>query len=108
MMAADLILQDLTSGEIPLSLRCATKEPCIRRDGRKPHIASLFRWAGPGVRGVVLETCRVGATLCTTRPALLRFIHRLSDPAAGTSDRSPVDRGRAHARAEADLQRAGI
>ena len=111
-MSPSLILQDLAAGETPVSLRAAAKEPCIRRDGRRPHVASVFRWASTGVRGVVLETCRVGGTLCTTRPALLRFIHRLSDPgaaaAAAAAAPSPVDRRRAFERAEAALTEAGI
>ncbi len=108
-MGGDLILQDLAAGETPLSMRSATKESCLRRDGRKPHVASLFRWASTGVRGVVLETCRIGGgSICTTRPAILRFIHRLSNPAAEQTERSPADRRRAFERAEAELARAGI
>ena len=107
-MGGELILKDLADGESPISLRAAAKEPCVRKDGRKPHVASLFRWASAGVRGVVLETCRVGGTICTTRPALLRFIHRLSQPSSTSATRSPIDRHRAHERAEAELARAGI
>jgi hypothetical protein len=49
-----------------------------RRRGRRPHAATFFRWAKHGLRGVRLETIRVGGTLCTTQDALRTFFERLT------------------------------
>ena len=50
-----------------------------RRGGRPPHASCLFRWAKGGLRGVRLETMRVGGTLCTSKQALERFFARLAE-----------------------------
>lgn len=42
--------------------------------GRDKGIATVFRWADKGVRGVRLETLRVGRTRYTSREAIDRFI----------------------------------
>jgi len=79
------------SDEALISLKEATKLKALCRDGRSPHVASLYRWAAPfGCRGVRLETIRVGATLCTSEQAVLRFLERLNDP----SDPTPSTRAR--------------
>jgi Protein of unknown function (DUF1580) len=49
-----------------------------RRRGKRPHMATLYRWAQRGLRGVHLETIRVGGTLCTSVEAIQRFCDRLS------------------------------
>jgi hypothetical protein len=53
-----------------------------RRKGRKPNVATLYRWAKNGCRGVVLETLQVGGTKCTSIEAIQRFCNRLSGGAA--------------------------
>lgn len=60
-----------------------------RRGGRKPHPSTMYRWAKTGIRGVKLETIRVGGTLCTSTAALQKFCARLTDADAGTVP-SPV------------------
>ena len=60
-----------------LSLREATQQLPRRRTGQRPHIATLYRWATDGLRGVQLETLQVGGTLCTSIEALQRFFERL-------------------------------
>ena len=50
-----------------------------RRNGRRPHPATLYSWARGGLRGVQLETIQVGGTLCTSVEALQRFFERLSE-----------------------------
>ena len=60
-----------------LSLREATQQLPRRRNGQRPHIATLYRWATEGLRGVHLETLQVGGTLCTSIEALQRFFERL-------------------------------
>jgi hypothetical protein len=42
--------------------------------GRKPHIATLRRWAKNGCRGVKLETTFLGNRMMTSRPAAERFL----------------------------------
>ena len=66
-------------------LRAAKSLPELRR-GRRPHVSTLYRWASAGVRGVRLETMRVGGTLCTSLEALQRFCERLSAPNEPTSE----------------------
>ena len=61
------------SSETILSLDEATHRLPKRRGGKRPHIATLYRWAQRGVRGVRLETIQVGGTLCTSVEALQRF-----------------------------------
>lgn len=84
--------------------------PC-RRQGKRLHISTVFRWALRGVRGVRLETIRIGGTLCTSEEALVRFFQHLSGdgPAPpATPARTSRARRREIARAQRDLQRAGI
>jgi hypothetical protein len=83
-----------------------------RRGGRRPHPATFYRWAKAGLRGVRLETIRVGGSLCTSREALHRFCERLTE-AEGPSPQAPVpaspaSRRRAAERAGRFLDRIGI
>jgi hypothetical protein len=55
--------------------------PHLRR-GKPPHVASLYRWATRGLRGVRLETLRVGGTVCTSKEALQRFFQALNATAS--------------------------
>jgi hypothetical protein len=82
-----------------------------RRGDRPPHASCLFRWAKHGLRGVRLETLRVGGTLCTSREALERFFARLAEtddphapasPAANLTPLKPVPR---HQREIAEAKR---
>lgn len=73
--------------ETVLSLTEAAAHLPRRRAGKRPHVATMYRWAQRGLRGVKLETIRVGGTLCTSLEALQRFCARLteSDSAAGAA-----------------------
>ena len=66
--------------ETIVSLSEATRHLPPRRRGKRPAVATLYRWASRGLRGVRLETIRVGGTLCTSLEALQRYCERLSDP----------------------------
>jgi hypothetical protein len=68
----------LISEETTLRLADVPKHVPTRRAGKKLHVATAFRWAKTGVRGVKLETIRIGGTLCTSVEALQRFFERLS------------------------------
>ena len=100
---------ELNSEDV-VSLTEATSLLPRRRRGKKPHVATLYRWAQRGVRGVRLETIQVGGTLCTSREALQRFCERLSNPEAARSSaiRSPAARERAVDRAGRELSEVGI
>lgn len=47
---------------------------------KRIHSSTIFRWTKRGLRGVVLETIRIGGTLYTSEQALLRFFERQSVP----------------------------
>ncbi len=40
------------------------------------HIATVWRWANRGIRGVKLETIRLGGKTLTSQQALTRFIEQ--------------------------------
>ena len=91
------------SSEHVLCLRDAAKRLPKRRGGKRPHVATLYRWAKRGLRGVVLETLQVGGTLCTSREALQRFFESLTQgvPLANVEVVS-------HDRIEKELERHGL
>src|SRR6185312_2798821 len=62
-----------------------------RRRGRKTSVATLYRWAIRGLRGVVLETLQVGGTKCTSLQALQRFFNRLSATNPANAPAGPPD-----------------
>jgi hypothetical protein len=99
---------DLTV-EPPLTLREATKLPQLRRNGRRPHIASMHRWAAAGIRGIKLETIVVAGSRCTTSAAVNRWIGALTADANGESlsARTPLMRKRAQRHANDILEKAG-
>lgn len=56
-------------------------------NGRKPHVATLYRWATRGIKGVILESAFVGGVRVTSVEAIQRFLNRLLQKPAPT--RSP-------------------
>lgn len=46
----------------------------------KPHVATVWRWATRGVKGVRLQTWTVGGRRFTTIPALEQFLRALNTP----------------------------
>jgi hypothetical protein len=98
---------DLTAEQV-VSLSEATKRLPRRRQGKRPHVATLYRWADRGVHGVKLETLRVGGTLCTSLEALQRFCERCTDPSAPVSATTSKARECEIKNAERELELAGI
>lgn len=45
-----------------------------KRNGKKTHYATVFRWAQKGARGRILESTLIGGVRFTTVEALHRFI----------------------------------
>lgn len=72
-----------TTVETPLSFCQAAKLPDlpIRRGGKRPCAATLWRWALRGVRGIKLESIVCGGARCTSAEALRRFFARLTEAA---------------------------
>jgi hypothetical protein len=90
---------------IPLSE--APKHPLLRRR-RAVHRSVLERWRTQGIRGVVLETVKIGGTRYTSVEALQRFIERLNTPKAKAETATPSQIARDHAQAENELDEAGM
>lgn len=44
-----------------------------RSNGKRIHISAIYRWAQKGIRGIRLETLRLGGTTYTSREAIQRF-----------------------------------
>jgi hypothetical protein len=65
-----------------------------RCNGKRLHIATLYRWTTSGCRGVTLEAIQVGAVRATSRQALERFFRRLT-AAAGLAEQHSQDGDRA-------------
>lgn len=87
----------------------AAKRLPKRRQGRPVHVATIHRWAKAGVRGVRLESLRLGGGLVTSAEALQRFCDRLT--AGGSADptvRTSRLTERAAIRAENELKAHGI
>ena len=97
---------DLATEHI-LTLNDACGKLPRRRRGSRPHVATLYRWAQRGIKGVKLETIQVGGTLCTSVEALQRFFDRLSEPREPTPRQSP-HRQREIEAAERECREAGI
>jgi len=97
------------SSENVVSLAEATRHLPRRRKGKRPNVATVYRWAQRGCKGIYLETIQVGGTKCTSLEALQRFCDALT-PSSAPSTASPTTRARQRsiAKAEAELAAAGI
>lgn len=100
------------SFEETFSLTEATKRLPHRRKGVRPNVATLYRWAQQGCRGIRLETICVGATRCTSMEALQRFFDAItaaSEPKAiAPPQRTTAARRKQIEAAERRLSKAGI
>ncbi len=91
-----------------------------RPNGKKIATTTLWRWARQGIRGIRLETRRLGRRVVTSVEALDRFTAALADLPPETRPRFPKrrenvprprterERARAMAQADAVLDAAGI
>jgi hypothetical protein len=90
----ETIRVDISTEEL-LTFSDAAKRLPRRRLGKRPHVATLHRWATGGVRGIRLDYVVVGTQRCTSMPALQRFIDALTDLDRGDAvagDPAPEDR----------------
>ena len=53
-----------------------------RPTGKRVHISAVYRWLLRGIRGVRLESLKIGGTTYTSKEALQRFADRLTGPPA--------------------------
>ena len=79
-----------------------------KRRGKKAHKSIGYRWAGPGLRGIKLESVKVGGIRYTSREALDRFFARLDGDDAVTASSTSKRREHEIAAAERELDQAGI
>ena len=86
-------------------LRELRHHPALKRNGRKPHVATLWRWANRGRRGVRLETVMIGGQRCTSHEALQRFIEATTraSTSAAPAPTPPATRQRRAERAARDV-----
>ncbi len=99
---------DIRTDEV-ITLREAAKMLPKRRRGRKPHVATLHRWASRGLRGIKLETIQIGGTLCTSPKAMQEFFERLTKGELDDPESRPTQGRERHiAEAEDLLDDAGI
>ena len=97
--------------EIPIPLAEAAKSLPKRRHGKRPDVATLFRWTTFGLSGIRLECIQVGGCRCTSREALQRFFEALTAvSSAGRPAPEPLPRSRRKSvkHAEQVLDSAGI
>lgn len=78
------------------------------KSGKSVHISTVFRWAQRGVRGVKLETIRIGGALHTSTRALQRFAEDLTAKSGSGELMLGLSVKRRAARAEAKLEKAGF
>lgn len=82
------------------------------RGGKRPSLNTVWRWAMKGIKGVKLETVRVGNAWCTSEPAVVRFIERLTAAYRGepvvAAGRTPSQRAKDIRATTAQLVKAGI
>lgn len=60
--------------------------------GKRPAIATLWRWCSKGLQGVHLEHVRIGRKICTSTEALNRFVNALAQVAQDRLTRSVESR----------------
>jgi hypothetical protein len=68
--------------ETTLTLSAAARRLPRLRSNRPVHPSTLWRWATCGIRGIRLETTRLGGTTVTSTEALRRFFARLNGESA--------------------------
>jgi hypothetical protein len=67
---------DLTNEQLVPIRQVPARLP-LRPNGKKLHISAVYRWINGGLKGVRLETTKVGGTTYTSLEALHRFADRL-------------------------------
>lgn len=100
------VLADIEAGAEPLTFKSATREQSLRRDGRRHHVAWVYRVADPS-RPVPLESAIIGGVRVTTRPAIARWLAKSNGLPVGAGW-TPGRMRREHEAAERELAEAGF
>lgn len=81
-----------------------------RATGHRPHLSTILRWCGRGVRGTVLESWMVGGRRLTSVEAVNRFVSRRSETASTGGPTADANRRvrAAHKAALKELESEGI
>ena len=104
---ADSDLSEILMIDISIESLLTLREAAAQLHGR-PHISTIARWVSRGVRGVHLETVRIGGRTYTSTEALSRFAAACSQSSsAGTVARTAFRREADIARAERELNGGG-
>jgi len=74
------------SSETLIPIREAPRHLPPRPTGKRVHISACYRWICRGVRGVHLESIKIGGSTYTSKEALQRFANRLSRASDQESD----------------------
>lgn len=79
-----------------------------RRLRKQPDISTLYRWCQTGLRGVRLESIKIGGQTCTSVEALQRFFDSLSAPVHGTTKMTSRSRAKHDDAVEKELAESGF
>ena len=93
--------------ETILTLSEAANRLPKRRRGKRPHVATMYRWARNGLRGTRLEVIQVGGSLCTSSEAVQRFFEMLTKDNAEMKS-VPMNVGSSYERAQRELKEMGF
>ncbi len=81
------------AAEEVVSFAEATRRLPCRPNGKRIHVAALYRWAAEGLRGIRLEVAVLGGHKFTSMEALQRFTDALTEAHEQAADsRSPRDK----------------
>ena len=65
-----------------------------RPTGKQVHISAVYRWIKRGVRGVFLESVKIGGSTYTSEEALQRFADQRSNPTAAAASSNILPQSR--------------
>src|SRR5438094_291072 len=95
---------DPLTEEILTFAQATQRLPHLQRE-RPVHVSTLWRWAMQGLRGIKLDSLKIGGTRVTSAEALQRFIAALN---AATPPADPTPGGRHEEALDRELDRLGI
>ncbi len=95
---------DLDAEEV-VTLSAAANLPIFPK---KLHLATIYRWIQRGIKGVRLESVKIGGTHCTSVEAVRRFIERTNEPDSAAVGHTSARREAEIAAAEAATEAAGV
>jgi hypothetical protein len=90
-----------------LPFAAAARRLPAMRAGRPVSPATLWRWTAHGVRGIKLESVKIGGTACTSLEALRRFFGRLDEKTESPNAPAAIRDHRAE-QVSAELDLVGI